>query len=90
MQLGLVKAFRPFPDDVEALSENREPLIDAVRFVAYFGNQGEETRLPESRRLSLGDRPAPAAFARCTLQASVRFRLSAQPCKMAAIGLQSG
>ena len=48
MQLGLVKAFRPIPDDAEGLVENREPLIDAVRFVTYFGNQGEETRLPES------------------------------------------
>ena len=47
MQLGLVEAFRPFPHDAECLVENREPLIDAVRFVTCFGDQGEETWLPE-------------------------------------------
>lgn len=56
MQLGLVEAFRPFLDDTECLVENREPLIEAVRFVTCFGNQGEETWLPESsaRRPEIG------------------------------------
>ena len=89
MQLGLVKAFPPTPDDVEALGENREPLIDAVRFVAYFGNQGEETRLPKSSacRSEIGQ---PLPHLRDALFRLLSAFAERQPCKMAAIGLQSG
>jgi hypothetical protein len=47
VQLGLIEAFRPLSDNAECLVESAESLVNVVRSLAPFGDQGQETRLPE-------------------------------------------